>query len=383
MWHYLTPLCSFWKIAMGIYTNQLNERIKLIDKANYYRHQYQSFMTAPEWRSVEMTLEYAKHMSKNNSIFNFPYFRQITELWKVVFYSYSAARKYNTRTQVLFSDYMLMNVFIALFTTFELIPKGIIAIILNPFLNKNNPTKMQKYLSEYYMHHAHDLETTPFYDSEYQKIREILAKKYEALEGETTWVDWFSWTLISMELRAKAFISKPIQYWFHQENNTTPFTTDILIKINVKNTNHPDKAVEQFKKKINKIGLSPKTPVEIVNDRIYTKAPKIKPDGTHYTSIYAQLRVPRYKAFLPTIKKLTHSNVHIKRIAGQNHIQVKYYLPNETLGRMSQIPIYTYQNKINSHYKFCLFDLPVQHLQKQLVNIEKKYHEQATFIHNF
>ncbi|CAM4496156.1 MAG: hypothetical protein LEGION0403_FIIPPAGN_00562 [Legionella sp.] len=110
---------------MGKYTEKLNERLQLTDKEKYRREQYQTFMTGPEWRNVEMAEEYAGLLRDNKSMFHFPYFRQIFDLWAVVFNSYSSARKYDSISSILFSEYMIMSLFVATFTTMELLPNGI------------------------------------------------------------------------------------------------------------------------------------------------------------------------------------------------------------------------------------------------------------------
>ena len=102
---------------MGKFLNSLNQRIEITDKANYHREQYQSYMTGPEWRNVEMADEYAQFIKEGNSIFQFPYFRQILDLWKVIANSYSQSRKYNSIWQIITSEYMVMDLFVGFFTT--------------------------------------------------------------------------------------------------------------------------------------------------------------------------------------------------------------------------------------------------------------------------
>jgi hypothetical protein len=72
---------------MGKYLNRLNRKLRVTEKPQYIREQYQSFMTGPEWRNVEMAQEFAQFMQNGGSMFRFPYFRQIFDLWKVVYNS--------------------------------------------------------------------------------------------------------------------------------------------------------------------------------------------------------------------------------------------------------------------------------------------------------
>ncbi len=55
----LLALC--WVVVeertVGKFLDSLNDRTECTDKANYHREQYQSFMSGPEWRNVEMAEE--------------------------------------------------------------------------------------------------------------------------------------------------------------------------------------------------------------------------------------------------------------------------------------------------------------------------------------
>ena len=86
---------------MGRFTRKLNDNLSL--DSTYQREQYQSYMTGPEWRNVEMVEEYAAFLKEGKSTFQFPYFRQILGLWRVMFHSYRAARQYNTHAEIIFS----------------------------------------------------------------------------------------------------------------------------------------------------------------------------------------------------------------------------------------------------------------------------------------
>ncbi len=172
---------------MGRYLDRFNRRIELTDSAHYHREQYQSFMTASEWRNVEMAREYAQFIAEGNSLLRYPYFRQIADLWKITWNSYFVARRYNGTGQILSSEYSVMSIFVSFFTSLELLPKALFSLIISPFLPKENKTEMQRHLANFYKDYANQLETVPFYNHNYTTIRTQLAEKYQEVE-EKTWV---------------------------------------------------------------------------------------------------------------------------------------------------------------------------------------------------
>jgi hypothetical protein len=369
---------------VGRFLDSLQQRIEITDKVNYHREQYQSFMTGPEWRNVEMAEEYAQFIKEGNSIFHFPYFRQISDLWKVVFNSYSAARKYNSFWQIISSEYMLMDLFVGFFTTVELLPKGILSLFLSPLLSKKNDTEIQRHLADFYRQYAADLQTIPFYDHHYEEIRRDLSTKYKTIQNKT-WGDWFSWSCTSVELWARKWISKPLSYWFHQDTNLTPATTDILVKYNVDNAVGPKQAQEQFQLKVNAL-----VDVSIVAEDVYVKQKSVHKS---YTSVYARLRVPRYAAFQDVLKDLEENNIHLRKIAGQDRVQVKCLIDanseeelqsaQDRLRAKAHKPLYHYGDGIHPYRRLCMFDVPVLELAKSTKALNQEKNCKVTLIHNF
>ena len=96
---------------MGKYVDSFNKKIEVVN-SGYKKDMLQTFLTSIEWRNVEMAEEYAKHLQEGKIFYNFPYFRQLGEFYRVFVNSYGAARKYNSHAEIIFSDYMVMNVFI-------------------------------------------------------------------------------------------------------------------------------------------------------------------------------------------------------------------------------------------------------------------------------
>lgn len=371
---------------MGKYTQKFNARIQAVDKERYHREQYQSFMTGPEWRNVEMAREYGDFIRENKSLFQFPYFGQIGQLWKVLYQSYKAARRYNSPLQIIFSEYMLMDLFVVLFTTLELVPKGILSLLLYPFLKKDNQTDFQRSLADYYESYAKDLETIPFYDHRYKAIRETLQQDYERCENPT-WVDWFSWKCVSIELSIRRWLSKPLSYWFHQEGNQVPATTDILVKFDAYYTRGTEDAKTLFQEQLGEVAK--KYSVNLVDQQVYAKE-----TNKGYISVYARLSAPRYATFLPVVDALAKQQIHLRKIAGQDRVQVKCVINakdedervvcRETLNRTKKVtPLYVYGDSIHPNRQVCLFDAPVRNLHKTLHQLQKEEETTVEFIHNF
>ncbi|KTD38907.1 hypothetical protein Lnau_0401 [Legionella nautarum] len=388
---------------MGKYVNILDEKIKT--KSSYSRYQYQSYMTGPEWRNVEMAEELATFLREGNSIFQFPYFRQVADLWRVFYNSYSAARKYNSAWEIWTSEYMVMDVFIAMFTTLEMIPKGVISLMLYPFLKKDNNSTMQQKVADYFERYAADLQTIPFYDHHYKENRAALAEAYNSCENKT-WVDWFTWKSLSIELWARRWISKPLSYWFHQEGNTVEATTDILVKYRAEDVDNREEAQEQFRQYLaaanHKLQSTVSGDLEVsvvgneVGDDVYTRMRIDKDSMEQKFVVYGRLRGPRYALFQPVVRSLAEQDIHVKKIAGQDHVQVKCVVtaPEEqledkvaSLNAKANIthatPLYTYGDRIHDKTRrVCLFDVPVKELEDTLYGFDEEEVE-VKFIHNF
>lgn len=375
---------------MGIYVKTLDERLQATDQSQYYRNQYQSSMTGPEWRNVEMAEEFAGFLREGNSMFQFPFFRQTLELWKVLYRSFASARKSDGILTIIFSEYMLMDLFVTVFTMLEFIPKGIVSLLFYPFLKTNNSTSMQTYLADYAETYARNLQTIPFYDHDYKKIQEELAQKYKE-SPDRTLIDRVSWACLSTELRIKRLISRPLSYWYHQETTEVPSTTDMIVRLNVEKIDDPEKAKQLFQACLKDSPCN--DVVHVVDGHIYVKPNK---DDKLYTSVYARLRAPRYKAFPGVVQALAEKGIHIKKIAGQNHVQIKCVVEGEDeiklkkyqqqLQKVKDItPLYTYSDHIHPGRRTCLFNAPVHNLDQTLERINKldPEHVHVEFIHNF
>ncbi|NDH08726.1 MAG: hypothetical protein EBY16_03785 [Gammaproteobacteria bacterium] len=372
---------------MGDYSEALNQKMLNGDETGYKRELYQSYMTGPEWRNVEMVAEYGQFLKQGRSMFQFVYFSQLAELWKVLYHAYASARRHQSISEIFFSEYMLMDLFVVFFTTLELLPKGFLSLLLYPFLKAENNTQMQAHLAEFYIAYANQLETIPFYDHDYNKLRTELREKYIAC-SDRTWVDWFSWTAISIELRAKTLLSIPLSYMFHQDADKALVTTDILVKCNVKDVADPVTAKDHFNDKLSEIKKHHQ--VTLVGE----VEVKDKKEDKDHISTYARLRVPRYKAFKPLLEEMALQGIFIQKIAGQDLVQVKCEIKSQNIEAMKACEaalnqkenvtsLYTYSDRINPNYKVCLFEVPVKNLHDALEKFEEDTQASVSFIHNF
>ncbi|MBY0280788.1 MAG: class I SAM-dependent methyltransferase [Alphaproteobacteria bacterium] len=90
------------------------------------RSLYNTFMTTTEWYNVDVSKKYAEFIH-HTPFYEFPYFESVGTFWKLFAQSYKIARKHVGISDVVFSDTMLMSVFIGTMMTIEYGLKGIIS----------------------------------------------------------------------------------------------------------------------------------------------------------------------------------------------------------------------------------------------------------------
>ena len=355
------------------FLSKLEHRIAVTDKS-YYRKAYQSYMSAVEWRNVEMANEFAVFLKDRHSMFHYPYFSQTAELWSIFGKSCRAARRHNKYSEIIVSEYMLMSLFVGVFTSIELLPKGILSLFLNFVLPSENPhSEMQTHLSNYYTEYAHKLETVPFYEHNYTEAYYDLSKKYRS-GGTKSWTDWFTWQCLSTEIRCKELISVPLRYLFHKDDYLA--TTKILVKYQVSKMEHltEAQAIDKFISKIKQIHSQlPNTVIEILDSHIYTDKSSV--DGSML--IYALLNTPRFRAFIPVVNALAEHQIQVEKIAGQENIQVKCNInavPNGILEKVNKLPHVTPLYQYFSSNRYRLFNV---------LDVNGIKGTQTEFIHNF
>jgi len=366
---------------MGSYTNLIDARLKETQKSSYAREAYQSFFTSPEWMNVDLSEDFSKLLDENVSMFQFPYFRQNFALWRVFFnalyYSSKESGFWNTIT----SDYMVMDSFVVLFTSFELVSKGMISLLLYPFLSKENDTEMQRYLADYHKSYVEKLGTVAFYLHDYQAVIDDLSEKWSKCK-DWTWTDYFSWSMIWFDLQAKRLISSCLQGAYDEDPGTTP----VIVKYNAMGITDKEAAMASFKQNIADIEH-----VKVDDAAIYVKDKK---QDKPYSSVYAKIEVPRYAAFTDVLHALSDKGFVVKKIAGQENVMVKYDVKANAAG-MKEImsnpyvtPLYEYGDGRDPLKHYCFFKVPTYKLAEQVELVDDVIAESAKehdikLIHNF
>lgn len=388
---------------MGHFTETLNNEFK--NDPTYYRSRYQSYMTAPEWRNVEISEDFASFIKEGHSMFHFPYFTQIYSMWRIFLLSYFLSRQHDSDHKIITSEYMVMDLFVALFTTFELLPKALLSLPLSLFVSQNNESEMQTLFAQYFAEYANDIQTQPFYKHDFKQHRLKLTEQYKACQ-QITWNDWFTWSYLSWEMWIKQYVSSAVNAAFEPGPNDVIYsaTTDILVKLTIDGTDliaanalFIDKlntAIANFEAAVaTEKQNTPEDDIHLV-DELKSRV-KINKNQTY---VYARLTAPRYTDFHKAINALTEQGIYLRKIAGQDKVQVKCEViasdaPSlrRAVDKINQTPdttpLYTYQDGINANRKLCLFDVPIKNLHSHLHQLESHNTEKSTscikFIHNF
>jgi hypothetical protein len=71
---------------MGKYVDLFNEWSIIIDKPNYYRPAFQSYMTSPEWRNVEISEDLGEFMQQGYFFFHILTSRKSFKFGEYFFY---------------------------------------------------------------------------------------------------------------------------------------------------------------------------------------------------------------------------------------------------------------------------------------------------------
>jgi hypothetical protein len=113
-----------------------------------------------------------------------PYGHQIFELWGV----FSEARRITAQevpheSNWFYSDYMVMDIFVVLFTSMELLVKSIYSFFCYFWLPTRNDSEWQAILADFYEKYVRDIETKPFFMHPYEKSLADLSLKWEMCQG--------------------------------------------------------------------------------------------------------------------------------------------------------------------------------------------------------
>lgn len=384
---------------------------------NYQRNQMQTYMIAPEWRNVDMANEFAQFTAtQKRPFYQFPYFYQVLDFWKIVKNSVKAAREQGTpwRT-LLLSDVFVMDVFVGTFTTVEYLTKGLLSLpargLAYLFGHRQNNTPTQQVLGNFFSDYAAFIHHTPFYNYAYTHWVKSLWSAF--LNGpERSLDDVFSLLYFTVELPLRALIASPIAWFYNQDSNKALETIDVLIKKRQQNvtedafyeqTQHTlQQSLEQLR------SANPALPpeqfvvlgsehAEIDYDSHRFTAPQrqdgngliaIRPSNstkpakanTHYA--YAMVRLPRYEPLKSSIEALAQDGFEVQKIAGQNRVQIKcavtaspaddtYHAALQQLLAVEGVTeLYHYQNHISPQFTYLMLDVLTNQLSIFLTRVK-------------
>lgn len=101
--------------------------LNLKNKKEYQRDPMQTYLTTPEWFSVDVAQEYAQFIN-HTPFYEYPYFENIEKYWNVFGKSWQQAAQESGNLKVLASPYTAMNLFIGIMMTVEYGAKGLVSL---------------------------------------------------------------------------------------------------------------------------------------------------------------------------------------------------------------------------------------------------------------
>lgn len=331
------------KIIMGKYTEILNQKIKQ-GHPDYQRQLYQTYLTVPEWRNVEMAQELGAFLKEGHAFYRFPFFKQIVGLWRIFIDSYRTARRHHTASELIFSEYMLMNVFISTFTTIGFVAKGLFSLLLYPFLNQKNKTTFQDTVADLVTEYANFLQHTPFYYFNYLSKLPVIYNAFWENKNKTL-ADVVSLGVTTVELLFRHMISAPIAWWYSQPQNAVADKIHLLVKVN-----------------------DPLLNLKRIDKRIQIIEHWQKNNSSNQSQYY-HITVPRYAEFQKIANRFVRKDIKFKKIAGQDKIQFKIEVTNDKLLSKYNV-LYAYRNYIDNK-KIVEIDVTTKEFNQTVRNLQK------------
>lgn len=278
-----------------------------------------------EWGNVRFSKQYAEYI-QNHHAYTFDFIGHLRQHWKYFYYFIKEclADKELRFKDVLFSDNMLMNVFILTATTIQcsLSAVGSLPQILvarwkhgENWRNVSNLSALEKFEARYEKEYSSYIDHTPFYMFDYiGKIREMWKVVWNSEEkaGEKL-VSVAGAMINTFGFLAKTIICAPIKAFYSAEANQEPDTIKILIK-------DPDNEIQDVIKQW-----------ESEKDEEYNKNHTI--EVIHETSDgYKLVSMPRYRPFTQICGYLSETqNLEILEIGGQQEVSVDVLLDKQQL----------------------------------------------------
>lgn len=107
---------------------------------------------------------------------------------------------------------------------------------------------------------------------------------------------------------------------------------------------------------------------------------------TYSNSTLCLIEIPRYKIFLEVLKKIAHSSVVIKEIAGNKNIQIKIRYAREKQALIDSLfahaQRYDWVLPTKIEYRYCALTISVEQLTKIVKELEHHGIE-LLYVHDF
>lgn len=324
-------------------------------REGYQRSLMNTYLTASEWRSVEMSRDYASHLKGGNPFYQFSYFKEIQLFWDVFIKSYSAAREQHSFLEVITSEWMMNSLFIGMFSTFEFLCSGMISLPFSWIQGKSDST-VQKQIGNIMDEYAKFIEHTPFYNFPHFKQIKPLWEAFLYSKTERSLTDLLTVITESMHLIGRGILSAPIGWVLNAPQIQESRTIQMLI-------NDP-------------------------NERVCELDSRIEVKESFPDCSYKRVEVPRYHPFGEIVQKLSNSKgVEIVKIAGQELIQVKVCLESEKKAELLRDLkgcriLYHYPNRQKPKHEYVELEVDVSSLKKVIPTLQKRGVE-LSYFHDF
>lgn len=334
--------------ALVRFDKPLKAKATLQLDAKYVRAQTKTYLTGPEWQNVRAAQQYAQFV-EHQPAYRYPYFAEVGNFWKVFGKSWGAAQRDHSFSEVAFSEYNLMNLFVGTTMTLEYGAKGILALPVD-MLDRRTVEKQRegaelerlRSLKSY----SQSIEHTPFYQYPYFSDIKSYWKEYAKDPGLKNTLAGAGMTV---EYTLKGLIAMPLAWMYGSGDLKEAETIHLLID-------------------------DPHDLAAGVDGRL--KVIEVQANVKH-------IEVPRYFVFKEIMHKLAHTKgIECLNIAGQDKIQIDLKMNRESqlvegCHKLYDIPIATDQL-----HAYVACEVNVTHLLKVIRELERQGTE-ITLIHDF
>ncbi|MDN3504736.1 MAG: class I SAM-dependent methyltransferase [Rhabdochlamydiaceae bacterium] len=291
---------------------------------HYTRKNIRTVLTSVEWLNVESV----QNIGNYENCYDYPYMRDVIQVWKAFFSSVNAARKMTSLRETLLSNEMFENVVLLTLMTAEYIPK---AIVYGVFCAISHITRhlpdalygardeqwegVSTHYKNWYKGYADRLEQTPHYAQKYVEYISSywsnFAHKWRSSDRYTismifdrqTVKNFYVGLSMTLDLLFRAAVATPMYKMYGEGGDAR--TIGVML----------EKPTEE--QTFDEWGLQP-------IPRMISHAAKP-----------AAVVLPRYSELVPQLRNLINAGVKVTEIAGQTKIKVEVVVSHETSKKMS------------------------------------------------